>query len=593
MTFEIHLLGSPRVVRDGTAVRAPRGHKVWGLLAYLLLREVPASRAHVADLLFPTADDPLAALRWTLSMLRRLVEDAGAFRGDPLSCTWAQPPVVDVLALRSADLAQAEAFGDLDQDLLASMAFRGCPSFEIWLDAQRRHARGTAEALLHEAALARLASGDAEASADLAARLVALNPYDENFQALLVRSLAVGGRGIEAARQAAKCRELFRTELSVEPGPALDAALATMTSAPTTSAATGRPAVLAQLEAGEAAIGAGALEAGLQCLRRAVADAATLGDGALTAQGFALLGSALVHAARGSDEEGATALHHALTCAGAEPATLAQALCELAYIEFLHGRYDRVEVWLARAEAVTTDPAQRAAGLTVRGSTLSDQGRYPAALHALGDALGLARDERRRSYVLSMIGRVHLLRGELDTAAEALDEALARATGAGWTTFVPWPESLRAEIDLQCGDVEAAQTRLEHAFALGCQIGDPCWEGISARGLGLVRAAQGDVDGAVEALLDARRRASRLPDGYVWVEAYVLDALAALGVARHLPPTGTWVAALAAVAERSGMAELTVRAAAHRWRLGDPAGLAAARALGASVDNPALAGLFD
>jgi DNA-binding SARP family transcriptional activator len=578
-----------------TARRTGRGggHKVWGLLAYLLLREAPASRAHVADLLFPTADDPMGALRWTLSVLRRLVQDAGAFRGDPLCCKWPEPPVVDVLTLRSADLAQAKAFGDLDRDLLASMAFRDCPSFEIWLDAERRHARGVAEALLHEAALAQLARGDADAGADLAGRLVALNPYDENFQALLVRCLAVGGRGLEAARQVARCRDLFRTELGVEPGPALDDALVTMTSAPTTSPVTGRPAVLALFEAGEAAIGAGALEAGLQSLRRAVADAEALGDDALTAHGFTLLGSALVHAARGSDEEGATALHRAVASAGAEPGTLAQALGELAYIEFLHGRYDRVEAWLGRADGVTTDPAQRAAGQSVRGSTLSDLGRYSAALDAFGEALGLAQDERRRSYVLSMIGRVHLLRGELAAATKALDEALARAGGAGWTAFLPWPESLRAEIDLQRGDVAAAQSRLEHAFALGCQIGDPCWEGISARGLGMVQAAQGDVDGAVESLLDARRRASRLPDGYVWVQAYVLDALATIGVARQLRPAGTWVAALAAVAERSGMAELTVRAAVHRWRLGDPAGHAAAHALGASVDNPVLAGLLD
>jgi hypothetical protein len=53
------------------------------------------------------------------------------------------------------------------------------------------------------------------------------------------------------------------------------------------------------------------------------------------------------------------------------------------------------------------------------------------------------------------------------------------------------------------------------------------------------------------------------------------------------------VAELAAVAERSGIAELTVRAAMHRWRLGDPAGRDAAPALGSSVDNPALAALLD
>lgn len=40
---------------------------------------------------------------------------------------------------------------------------------------------------MHEATLHRPARGDADASADLAARLVALDPYEENFQVLLVR----------------------------------------------------------------------------------------------------------------------------------------------------------------------------------------------------------------------------------------------------------------------------------------------------------------------------------------------------------------------------------------------------------------------
>jgi DNA-binding SARP family transcriptional activator len=252
MDVEIHLLGPPRVVCDGVARRDPRGHKVWGLLAYLLLRDAPPMRAHVAGLLFPAADDPLAALRWALSMLRRLLGEAATIEGDPLRITWEQAPVVDVLAIRAADPAEVASFADLDHDLLKSMAFPGCPSFEIWLEAQRRHARGAAASLLHDAALARLARGDADGSADLAARLVALDPYDENSQVLLVRSLAVGGRGVDAARQAAACRDLFRTDLGVEPGPALDAALTSSTATPTARAAGGRAAVRALIDAGEA-----------------------------------------------------------------------------------------------------------------------------------------------------------------------------------------------------------------------------------------------------------------------------------------------------------------------------------------------------
>jgi DNA-binding SARP family transcriptional activator len=589
--LEVHLLGAPRVVVDGVPRPAPPGHKVWGLLTYLLLRRTPADRGHVAGLLFPGADDPLASLRWALSMLRRFLGDAGTVEGDPLTVTRTGDVWVDVLALRDAGPDDAGHF-DPAADLLAGLAFPGCPSFEIWLEAQRRHTRGAAGSLLHEAALDRLARGDADGAAGLAARLVALDPYDENHQVLLVRSLATGGHGVEAAKAAAACRALFHAELGVEPSPALEAAMITTTAEPTSPAVTGRPAVVALLEAGAAAIGAGAPDAGLQVLRRAVADAGALGDGALAARGLTALGSALVRAGRGSDEEGATALHRAIVTPGAEPATLATALSELAYIEFLRGRYNRVERWLARAEEACAapggDPAQRAAVLTVRGGAASDGGRYGDALEAFGAAVALPAGDRRIAYLHSMIGRVHLLRGDLDAAAQALDDALDRTGAAGWATFLPWPESLRAEVDLRRGDVAVARERLEHAFALGCRIGDPCWEGMSGRGLGLVRLAEGDVAGAVETLIDAGRRATRLPDGYQWTRAYVFDALAGIGVTHGLAPAGLWVAELAALSERTGMVELCARAALHRHHLGEAGALDAARAMGAGVDNPAL-----
>ena len=58
-------------------VEPPRGHKAWGLLAYLVRTRLPPSREALAALLFPEADDPLGTLRWTLSALRRsLGEDA-------------------------------------------------------------------------------------------------------------------------------------------------------------------------------------------------------------------------------------------------------------------------------------------------------------------------------------------------------------------------------------------------------------------------------------------------------------------------------------------------------------------------------------
>src|SRR6266508_6739076 len=68
MLLEIHLLGSPRIVRKHAA--RPRGQKAWALLALLVLSERAVTRQAAAAMLFPSADDPRSALRWSLGQLR-------------------------------------------------------------------------------------------------------------------------------------------------------------------------------------------------------------------------------------------------------------------------------------------------------------------------------------------------------------------------------------------------------------------------------------------------------------------------------------------------------------------------------------------
>src|SRR5437867_3974310 len=503
MGLAIHLLGAPHAQREGHALPAPRGHKVWGLLAYLIRREGAASRTHLAALLFEDAEDPLAALRWNLSELRRLLGDTG-LRGDVLALSLPPSSYVDVEVVVRGTWVEALCVPGLGGELLEGMSFASSPSFEVWLATERRRLRATAEAVLREAALARLASGAVAEAAELAARLVRLNPLDENFQALLVRSLAAAGDGVGAARQAAACGELFQRELGVPPGATLAAAMRTATASPTARPATGRAAATAQLEAGEAAISAGALDAGLECLRRAIVEADATGDAALRARARVALGGALVHAARGRDEEGATALHEALAVGQAASSPLAAAAC-----------------------------------------------------------------------------------GELDGATDALDRSLAMAQH-GWTAFAPWPQSLRAEIDLSRGDVSAAAERFEHAFALGCQLGDPCWEGIAGRGLGRVAIARGEPQRAAEILVDTIARCVRLPDAYLWAKGYALDVLCGLAVQQGLPQASAWIDDLHSIAARSGMRELTARSYLHRAALGDSASGIAARLLVHEIDNPAL-----
>jgi DNA-binding SARP family transcriptional activator len=591
MSLAIHLLGTPRIERDGQTVVAPRGRKCWALLAYLLLCDARCSREHLAHLLFADADDSLGALRWNLSELRRALGPT-LLRGEQPALELPAASYVDVRVLRRGAWFEAVQLPALDRQLLEGMNFADSPAFEVWLASERRHLQATGEAVLREATLARMAAGAAREAADLAARLVARNPLDESYQALLVRSLAMAGDGMAAARQAAACRELFQRELGVQPGRALADALRTVTGLVGERPPSGRGAALAQLEAGQAAIAAGATDAGLLCLRRAVLEADATGDPVLRGRTRVALGGALVHAARGCDEEGATSLHEALAV-GAEAGSpvAAAAARELGYVEFLRGQYERAFSWLARARThAGDDAAERARIASVEGSALSDTAHYPEAIAMLEGTIALAleaHDRKQLAYALSMLGRAQLFSGRLDAAQDSLDRSIAIAQ-QGWTAFLPWPQALRADIDLARGDDGAAGERLEHAYALSCQIGDPCWESISARGLGRVAQHRGDFDAAATSFMDAIVRSVRLPDAYVWTKAHALDALSEMAVARGMPRAIAWVDELQQLAARCGMREFTVRAHLHRAQLGDVASGEAALLLASAIDSPAL-----
>ena len=84
MSITIQLLGRPRITRGTAAGYKLRSRKSWGLLAYLILSERPATRGQLASLLFAQADDPVRALRWCLAEIRRALGDEGSVDGDPV-----------------------------------------------------------------------------------------------------------------------------------------------------------------------------------------------------------------------------------------------------------------------------------------------------------------------------------------------------------------------------------------------------------------------------------------------------------------------------------------------------------------------------
>ncbi|MDX6657730.1 MAG: hypothetical protein QOH62_2523 [Solirubrobacteraceae bacterium] len=590
MSLAIRLLGNPQIERDGVPVPAPRGRKTWALLAYLLLCERPPPRSRVASLLFSEAEDPLGALRWSLSDLRRTLGAADALGGDPLELRLPPGAAVDVSALIApgADVS----FRPPEGELLEGMTFPSSPVFESWLGVMRRHLDGAVRAMAHDEALARLAAGDTARAGELAAQLVSQDPLDQAGQELLIRCLARAGRRQAAERQLAECEALFRRELGVLPGPELRSAASDGDSA-TAGAVGDSDAALGQLEAGQAALDAGAVEPGVQILRQACAEAAGSGDAALAARALAALGSALVHAVRGRDEEGALRLHEALRLAEGqgERATAAAACRELGYIDVQAGRGPSAGRWLTRATEIAEGNEEVCAVLGVRGMALSDRAHYGAALDLLNRSVARAeRCGRRRqaAWSLSLIGRAHMLRGELSLALPALDESLALVAAERWTAFRPWPEALRAEASLLMGRPDHAAERLDLAFRLACRLGDPCWEAMGARLMGLLAAQEDDTAKARDLLADALARATRVSDAYQWVHAHVLDSSAGLAVETGAEDAAQIVDRLAQLAERCGLREFVVRAHVHRGRLGVPGSLESARLLAAEIDNPML-----
>jgi DNA-binding SARP family transcriptional activator len=593
----IRLLGAPAIERDGEPVRSPRGRKAWAMLAYLMLADRPPSRQRLAELLFADADDPLGALRWTLAELRRALSRRDVFGGDPVSTELGPDVDVDVRRMTD-DPADPAPLLEVAGELLEGVHLAASPEFESWLLVERHRVSATLEARLRQEAVALLAANRATEAVRYAARAVAHNPLEEGNHELLVRSLAMAGDRPAALAQIAVCEDILRREIGIQASPALRDAASASPGSPRMPALRGRAAAANQLEAGRAAIIAGAVDVGLQSLRSAVAESLRAKDFPLHVRALAALGAALVHAVRGRDEEGAVVLHEALrlTHESGDRATAVLAQRELGFIEVHAGRRRTAESWLTKAQAIAETDEEHAAVLAIRGMNASDMGDYPAAFVHLGQSTeraARAGDSRQVAWSQSVLARAHLLRDERSQAAAALRRSLELVRQQRWMAFQPWPQTWLAEIDRLAGDLESAGDRLEQAWVMACQLNDPCWEGMAARGLGVLNSGRGDHTAAGEWFGEAATRCNRVPDRYQWVHAYVLDAIAGDAIDRGDHDRARAVATtLSSLAARTEMREMLVRAELHKHRLGDGTAFVAAQVLAAGIDNPALTELM-
>jgi DNA-binding SARP family transcriptional activator len=207
----VRLLGDLEVIRDGTPVTLPPSKKTRGLLAYLALHDRPLRREQLCELLWEIPDDPRGSLRWSLSKIRKLVDDE------------AQPRIIADRNSVRFDTARV----DLDVEKLHSIADNGldaastddlvtaadCYSgaflqgldlpnyndFYTWCIGQREHANRSQAALLRT--LTERLQAEPDSALEYAQRLVQLVPLEEPARASLIRLLLALGRDEEARQQ--------------------------------------------------------------------------------------------------------------------------------------------------------------------------------------------------------------------------------------------------------------------------------------------------------------------------------------------------------------------------------------------------------
>lgn len=586
----IRLLGPPVIESLGASPLQPRGRKAWAVLAYLALQGEGISRARLASLLFPDAADALGALRWNLSELRRALEGI-TVAGDPLRLELQPPWRCDALeVVDSAANPGMDPRGFTGQ-LLEGLSFVDCPVFDSWLADQRFRFDNIVQSLLYEAALAALAAGTPGKAAELATLALDRDPFHADSNAVLVKALVAMGEHRRARQHVTKCGDLYRQELGL-PLPAeirqalSDAAPEKDPLVPATPAT-----VRSYLDAGGASLWAGAVDRGLEQLRLAVVLAHGTGNGQLLAESLVALAGALIHQAGGRGAEVADFLHRALQAEGpvGSSRTAAAAYRELGYLSVQRGVPDRAAGWLDRAMlAAQGFPDEQARVLAIRGMLASDTARYDAAVTALVESGRLAEavgNRRQQAFSAALLGRVRLLRGELEQAAVSLDRAQAWITEEHWTSFEPFVAGLRGETHLAAGELEEAAALIDRSWVMAELAGDHCFMALAAGAEARLFMEHGDLTAAAHWI----DRGLGPKPWYLWYSARLLDTAAEVSLASRSPRASAFVDQLAELASRSGMREFVVRGQSHRALLGDEAAAQAVPWLARGIDNPALA----
>lgn len=509
----IRLLGRPVIQFDDGTTPSIRGHQAWGVLARLLTEARPIARRQLATELFGEADDPLGALRWCLAELRRGL-GASTLLGDPVALDLPPGCRVDICEIEADDFDPLRA-----GEFLEAVEPQASATFDTWLLIERERFGARVRDAARRRAIARLSAGDHGEAIELAKACIRFDPFDETGHIILVKALTTAGMHSAAEAHVEATEAEFRRELGAAPSDALrSAARRTIASPPL--GVSQRAVIESQIAAGKAALDAGAIEAGLDCFRRAAAAGEATGDTYFQAAALLELGTALVHTTRGFDDEGAVILRQSSEAARNAGANLiaASALRELGYVDALAGRRPSAAATLTEAVAQADSDPEALAGIhAVIGFNLVDWGQTDLGLDHFRQAIGHAQassNPRKEAWALGIGAWGHVQSGNLPAASLWLEQCETICARIRWHAFLPWVGALTIEAQIGRRSVADAKSDAERVFASSCQMGDPCWEAASARALALCAEAEGSSAAARDWMTEAERRGNRVTDGW-------------------------------------------------------------------------------
>ena len=356
MPLRVRLLGRPGLEHDGESRRL-EGHKPWALLTYLLLEPRAPTRRELVDLLWSEADDPLGAVRWSLSQVRKAVnppaeigERDGRIKID------AEVLVVDAGELLRGEWDETSIDDLVRGELLEGMSFGEAPSFDTWLQVQRaRVATSAADALRWAATL--LSHREPDRALALAERALRSEPFDDALHELIVEIHAARGDRERARTYVAGLTRRYREELAIEPPASISRPLER---APRSAA---EPLLRldvqarALLDIARVRFWAGDFASARDIALRTARQAGESGDRALEARALILGSTTYTGGGLGTAREWTSHLQRALRLANelGDRATAAQIENERGRIAAIEGRYGAAEASFRRARRLAED----------------------------------------------------------------------------------------------------------------------------------------------------------------------------------------------------------------------------------------------